>query len=319
MARKVTISSLGQAPPRFPSEEKFLDHNALTENMIAFWQRQINRVLPDKPDVIVLPEMCDRYNGVPQKEKLELRDAMGDRMVGVLREIARENHCYIVHSSALPEADGTWRNAAVMIDRSGNIAGQYNKNHTVVTEINNGILCGAQTPIIECDFGRVGFAICFDLNFDELRLKYQKLRPDLIIFPSMYHGGLMQAYWAYSCRAHFVGSIGLNNLPNEFYSPVGHRIASSTNYDQNITATLNLDCVVAHIDFNREKFARLKEKYGRDVTIFDPGELGSVLITSESETVSIQQMVAEFEIELLDDYFARSLAHQHDPANREAA
>lgn len=109
MARKVTISSLGQAPPRYPSEEKFSDYNALTDNMIAFWERQINAVLLDKPDVIVLPEMCERYNGVPQKEKLELRDAMGDRMVGVLQTIARENNCYIVHSSALPAADGTWR------------------------------------------------------------------------------------------------------------------------------------------------------------------------------------------------------------------
>ena len=206
-----------------------------------------------------------------------------------------------------------------MIDRNGKTIGQYNKNHTVHGEIDSGILCGATAPIIECDFGRVGFAICFDLNFDELRLQYKKSRPDLLIFPSMYHGGLMQAYWAYSCRAHFVGAIGLNNLPNEYYSPVGTRLASSTNYEQNITATLNLDCVVAHIDFNREKFNRLKEKYGRDVTIFDPGELGSVLITSESETVSVQQMIAEFEIELLDDYFERSLAHQHAPANREAA
>lgn len=41
MARKVTISSLGQAPPRYPSEEKFPDYNALTDNMIAFWERQI--------------------------------------------------------------------------------------------------------------------------------------------------------------------------------------------------------------------------------------------------------------------------------------
>jgi hypothetical protein len=135
----------------------------------------------------------------------------------------------------------------------------------------------------------------------------------------MYHGGLMQAYWAYSCRAHFVSATGVDVTPNEFYSPVGHRIAASTNYMQNITATLNLDCTVAHLDYNWGKLARLKEKYGRDVTIFDPGQLGAVLITSESETVSIQEMIAEFEIELLDDYMERALAHHHNPANREAA
>jgi len=94
-------------------------------------------------------------------------------------------------------------------------------------------------------------------------------------------------------------------------------LATSTNYYQPVTHTVNLDCVVAHIDFNGAAFTALKKKYGPDVTIFDPGKLGCVLITSESKTVSIQEMVAEFEIELIDDYFERSLAHHHDAANRE--
>ena len=91
-----------------------------------------------------------------------------------------------------------------------------------------------------------------------------------------------------------------------------------------ITATVNLDCAVVHRNYNdgrmdgNNKLGRMKEKYGPDVIIMDPGPLGAVLITSESETVSIDEMIAEFDIELLDDYFARSLAHQHDPANREA-
>jgi hypothetical protein len=53
------------------------------------------------------------------------------------------------------------------------------------------------------------------------------------------------------------------------------------------------------------------------VTIKDPGFLGSVLITSEHETVSVDDMIAEFEIELLDDYMARALAHRHTPGNME--
>jgi len=54
----------------------------------------------------------------------------------------------------------------------------------------DGVLCGKEAPVFECDFGRVACAICFDLNFDELRLKIAKARPDLILFCSMYHGGL---------------------------------------------------------------------------------------------------------------------------------
>lgn len=316
MARNVKISSLGKQPPRFPLEEK-TNYEGLVEDMIQFWKSQIDIVLPDKPDLIILPENCDRYWGTPSEMVVPFRKAMGTRMLDELRNIARENKCYIVHSSTLEEKDGTWRNAAVMIDRDGEVIGQYNKNHTVVTEINYGILDGTDTPIIKTDFGTVGFVICFDLNFDELRLKYKELSPDLIVFPSMYHGGLMEAYWAYSCRTHFVGSTGVDTLPNEFYSPVGNLLATSTNYYQPITHTINLDCVVAHIDFNSAAFTGLKKKYGSDVTIFDPGLLGCVLITSESETVSVEEMVAEFEIELWDDYYARSLAHHDNPANRE--
>jgi hypothetical protein len=316
MARNVKISSIGKQSPRFPVEEK-ASYERLVEEMISFWRGQIDNVLPDKPDLIILPENCDRYWATPQDSVLPYRKTLGTRMLNEMRQVARDNKCYVVYSSTLEEEDGTWRTAAVMIDRGGEIIGQYNKNHTVVTEINYGILCGAQTPIVKCDFGTVGFVICFDLNFDELRLKYKTLHPDLLIFPSMYHGGLMEAYWAYSCRAHFVGCTGVDTLPNQFYSPVGNLLATSTNYYQPVTHTVNLDCAVAHIDFNDGKFVQMKKKYGSAVTIFDPGLLGSVLITSESETINIKDIIAEFEIELLDDYLERSLAHHHDAANRE--
>ena len=91
--------------------------------------------------------------------------------------------------------------------------------------------------MIQCDFGRVVCAICFDLNFDELRLRYVQARPDLILFSSMYHGGLMQNYWAYSCRSHFIGAI--NGLQCTVISPLGELLAASTNYFHHITTTVN--------------------------------------------------------------------------------
>lgn len=323
MAQHVKISSVGKQPPPFPRGEN-IANETLVQGMIDFWKTEINKVLPDQPDLIVLPEMCDRYCGTPKEVLIPYRKAMGDRMLNALRQIAKDHNCYIVYASAREAQDGSWRNAALMIDRSGKVIGQYNKNHTTIPEVDSGILCGAKTPLVQCDFGSVALVICFDLNFDELRFKYKALHPDLLVFPSMYHGGMMQQYWAYSCRAHFVGSMGCVGQPNEFYSPVGHLIASGSNFFRPTTATLNLDCAVVHRNYNdgrmdgNNKLGRLKEKYGADVTIMDPGPLGAVLITSESESVSIDEMINEFDIELVDDYFARSLAHQHDPANREA-
>ena len=50
----------------------------------------------------------------------------------------------------------------------------------------------------------------------------------------------------------------------------------------------------------------MKEKYGEEVIISDPGEIGAVLLTSEHERISIDEMVKEFDITMLDDYLDHS-------------
>jgi len=189
------------------------------------------------------------------------------------------------------------------------VIGVYNKNHVVIEETTNaGILCGKDAPLIECDFGTVGCAICFDLNFAPIREKYVAQKPDLIVFCSMYHGGLMQNYWAYNCRAHFVGAICGNQCT--VINPLGELVAQSTNYHHWVTTTVNLDCTLAHLDYNGGKFRAMKKAYGRGVTISDPGNLGSVMLTCNIEGKTVQNLVEEFEVELLDDYWARALKHR---------
>jgi len=203
-----------------------------------------------------------------------------------------------------------------LIDRDGEVAGIYSKNHVVIEETTEyGILCGKNADLIETDFGTVACAICFDLNFDELRLKYAAQKPDLILFSSMYHGGLMQSYWAYSCRAHFVGAI--QGLPSAIISPSGETLAETTNYFNYVTHTVNLDCKLVHLDYNREKITAAKEKYGRGFIMKDPGKLGSVLLSCELEDLTIDEIIEEFEIETLDAYMERALKHRHTPGNME--
>lgn len=169
--------------------------------------------------------------------------------------------------------------------------------------------------MFQTDFGRVGMAICFDLNFHELLERYAKQRPDLIIFSSMYHGGLMQGYWAYYCRSYFVGAIA--GPENNILNPLGARVACSTNYLPRVTAAINLDYQVVHLDENWEKLEAVKKKYGRGVTVFDPGFVGAVLLTSELDDVTSEEMVREFGIELWDDYYKRSADFRNRPSSLE--
>ena len=311
----VKIATIGSSPL---SVSENTESQKVVDKMIAHWRNKFAQVLPDKPDLIVVPEACDRPSGFSLKKRLQYYRVRKNQIRDFFARVARENNCYIVYSATREMEDGSWRNSSIMLDRKGNVAGVYNKNHVVIEETTKaGILCGRDTPIVECDFGRVAFAICFDLNFDELRLKYVKARPDLIIFSSMYHGGLMQPYWAYSCRSHFVGAIAGRATPSEIYNPLGQLVASNTNYFDFAVATVNLDCTLAHLDYNWDRLRKLKAQYGPKVKITDPGCLGSVLISSEHEKISVEEMVKEFEIELLDDYMTRALAHRHKPGNME--
>jgi len=307
MARKVTISALG---PRPITGEPSRPHQQAVDEMIRHWRAQVELVLPDRPDLIVVPEACDRYPNYPIEQRLEYYRARGEQVRDAFAGVAREGHCYVAYSAAREAADGTWRNSTQILDRAGNVVGIYNKNHLVIEETTKaGILCGRDAGLIQTDFGSLACAICFDLNFEELRHKVRAQRPDLIVFCSMYHGGLMQACWAYDCRAHFVGAVA--GAECTLLNPLGERVAYSTNYYHWVTAQVNLDCTLAHIDYNNAKFRAMKQKYGRGVTIADPGYLGCVLLTNEMEGITIRDLVAEFEIELLDEYWARALAHRH--------
>ncbi|NIA28913.1 MAG: carbon-nitrogen hydrolase family protein [Actinobacteria bacterium] len=303
--RNVKISTIGITPPRL---ENSLTPQQKADRMIDFLRRQLNQVLPDQPDLILLPEACDRPAGLSLKEQFEYYKVRGNQVQNFLASVAGEHDCYIAFGVKRQNESGTWRNSCVLLDRSGKVAGIYNKNFPTIPEMEGGIVASNETPIFRTDFGTIACAICFDLNFDELRKRYASLKPDIILFPSMYHGGLEQANWAYACRSYFVGSIGIAKLPSEIRNPMGRVVATTTNYFNFITATINLDYQVAHLDGNWGKLRALKNKYGPEVTIYDPGKIGSVMIISESDSVSAEEMVKEFDIELLDQYLNRSRA-----------
>lgn len=316
MANRVKISCLGPLP-------YVMDGNVPNEQavdlMIGHWKDQLDQVLPDRPDIIVVPEACDRpfMRGFPHARTFDYYRYRKNRIRDWLAETARSNNCYITYPAHTQAEDGSWRNAMQLLDRQGNVAGDYHKNYIVPKEYDvNGILYGKEAPLIACDFGTVAPVICFDLNFDELRQRYARLKPDLILFSSMYHGGLMQSYWAYSCRSYFAGAVA--GAPCTVLNPVGEVVASSTNYYSFLTTTVNLDYAVIHIDDNHHRFADIKRKYGDGLIIRDPGYVGAILLTSESDAFTAQDVVEEFGLLTLDDYFDGVLAHRCMEGHMEA-
>jgi hypothetical protein len=276
----------------------------IVDLMISQWQQKIGQVLPDKPDLIVVPEMCDGLGNCAPEKLNEYYNIRKDQIFNSFCKIANSNNCYIVYPAIRQISGNLWYNSIIVIDRQGKIAGIYDKHYPTMPEMENeGILPGKNISLIECDFGKIACAICFDLNFDALRLKYKNLKPDLIIFSSMYHGGIAQAWWAYSCRCHFVSAI--TGLMSEIRNPHGNTIAATTNYFDFVTATVNLDCRLVQLGPNWEKLTAIKAKYGTMVQIHDPGYYSSVIVSSLQENLSTDEILAEFSIESIDAYLER--------------
>lgn len=281
------------------------DYQKLVDRVIDYWKREFAKVLIHQPDLILLTEACDRPGGLNAREQFEYYRVRKNQVEEYFASVAKENRCHIAFGMK-HEENGIWRNSLIVLDRKGNRAGIYHKNFPTMGEIDQQIVAGTETPLIQCDFGTVAGVVCFDLNFDELRDRYAALKPDILLFSSMYHGGLEQSKWAYSCRSFFVCSYGFTTASSEIRNPLGEVVAASTNYYNYAVATVNLDRKVVHLDNHWGKLTELKKKYGDKVMITDPGKIGAVIITSEHEKITAGDMIKEFDIELLDSYFDRS-------------
>ena len=66
MSKYVKVSSISITPCELTKKP---DTQTITEYIISHLEDNISQVLPDKPDLIVLPEVCDRPNGLTSAEE----------------------------------------------------------------------------------------------------------------------------------------------------------------------------------------------------------------------------------------------------------
>lgn len=210
--------------------------------------------------------------------------------------------CHVA-GSVKTAGGGKIYNSIAFITPEGRVAGVYSKVNLTIGELDEGLSPGAGAVVVDTAIGRLGGIICFDLNFDNVRRRYRELKPDILAFASAYHGGLMQKMWAYQCRSFFVSSCGVGS---GILDPFGRPMALTHCYTTIARTTINLDRVMVHLDYNREKFPEIERKYIGEVQIDVPPNIGPALIYSLTEKRTAMDVVNEFKLELIDDYFARA-------------
>ena len=171
-----------------------------------------------------------------------------------------------------------------------------------VTELEKGIIPGTDCPVFETDIGRVGLLICFDMNFPETHAALKKGKPDVVVFSSMYRGGLQAQALAFELGAFVVTSIA-----TELGLVIDRcgRIIKESTYEALAVATVNTNSVALHMDFNWNKMDAMLAKYGADVS-FDYHTREAYYVVSSETARDVTELVKEFQLETADDYFARS-------------
>jgi hypothetical protein len=263
-------------------------------------RKQMEQLSGTGLDLLVLSESVE---GIGMKmDDAESPDKPG-AFLSLYMDFARKEKCHVAGSIKLKDKGGI-HNSIVFIDDKGSFIGSYSKTFLTIWEIELGLTPGNGAKTIDTRIGRLGGAICFDLNFCELRKEYIKLKPDILVFQSMYHGGLVQQTWAYECRSFFVSALPF--IGGGILDPFGQALSLTDCYNMTARAKINLDRVMVHLDFNREKFPLIQKKYREEVRIDVPANIGPALIYSESEKRSALDIANEFKLEMMDDYFKRA-------------
>lgn len=137
-------------------------------------------------DLVVLPELFSTgYElNIVGPRLPELAEPLDGPTVTALRAAAREAKCYVIAGMALTyDLTGVVFNSAVLIDRAGNLAGTYDKQHLWALE-RFYFRSGCESPVFDTDFGRIGIMVCYDMGFPEVARMLALQGADLVVCPS---------------------------------------------------------------------------------------------------------------------------------------
>jgi len=297
MSRYIRVSSIsfGGAGGGGSAEEK-------VERNLKSALEWIDRAAFDKPDIIVLPEIFPS-TGVGSDEWIETAQPVPGPITEAVGEKARKYNTYIICPMVERKGERIY-NSAVLIDRQGRPVGSYHKIHPTIGEIEAGITPGTEPVVFQTDFGRIGCAICFDLNFRDVIEGLKAKGAEAIFFASMYRGGLQLSIWAFDFGVWMISA-----TPGEMSAivdPLGKVKALSWNYERIISKVINLDYAVLHIDYNYEKWREIKAKYGSGVELNVSAPEGVFCMYSHMPDLTVRQIMEEFGLESREEYFARA-------------
>jgi beta-ureidopropionase len=266
------------------------DRNDLLEPTMA----RLNQAASFHPDIACLPEVFSNRPPEPVSGPVTQR----------LVAWAREHACYLIFGLKTKKANKVY-NSAILIDRKGQIVGQYDKMHPTEGEIQEGITPGdnVSLPLFKTDFGTIGVQICFDVNWRDQWHRLKQRGAQIIFWPSAYPASRQLQALALSNEYYIVSST--MDRPAQIYDISGDVLASSGKYQEWAGAALPLGKRLFEIDYNAEKVQQIQQKYGPKVQINWFHDSDWFTLASLDPNLTVEDLSAEYGLVPLEEYLAR--------------
>ncbi|MDR3676276.1 MAG: carbon-nitrogen hydrolase family protein [Acidobacteriota bacterium] len=221
--RKVIVGTVMQPFwGEYPGLEKRTEQlTTLVDRLQAESERKYGRGL----DLAVLPETALTGEAGPVERMADWSYPLEGAVKDAFAREARKCHCYVVVPTYLREGQPAKRcsNAAILFGRDGEVAGIYHKVHLVVDtstgSMEHGSTPGKEEPVFQCDFGKLGIQICYDMDFDDGWSALARKGAELVAWPTQSPQTSQPAARAKRGHYYIVSSTWRNNA--SIFEPTG--------------------------------------------------------------------------------------------------
>ena len=265
-------------------------------------------------ELAVLPESINIYcgDGPGNPKAMTIDEVAFDSLepVGGLLSQACDLHMALAFGLFLRE-DGALRNVMLFYDQDGQYRGRYVKRNPTSQEMAAGVIPGADDQeLINWNGIKVGGAICFDTNFDEVFTSQAAAGAKLMLVPSLWDGGRWLPQTAVRNGIAMAVSYGawsrIINFDGTVLDASGYR-EESVGFGNSLplaVASVNFDFATFHMCGNAAKIPAILSRYGKHLLYKSDTENSVFYLASLSHDFTIVDIIAEFGLVKFSDFFS---------------
>jgi predicted amidohydrolase len=264
------------------------------DDYVNAMEAQANRKYPGKRlDLVVFGE----YFMARGADSLAQNAVRLDEVTPRVSACAKRHDCYLVVPMVLKEDNppDRYTNAAMLMGRDGRLVGIYRKVHPCTDlkyeSLEGGMTPGSNFPVFNCDFGRVGIEICYDVFYPDGWDALAKQGAEIVALPSETPQTSRPSAYALQHRYYVVSATPRDHAA--VYNPLGMIDAQATQ-EGVLVHEIDLSYAITGWAEGLDGGESLKRRFGDKVgyTYYN-GEDAGIFWSNDPKT-SIGQMMREF-------------------------